>query len=343
MTRYLLVGNPTAQSGKAADRIERALGRMVARGMPAEFMATLPGGQTVTVLKERLNAGGLDAVIYLGGDGTFAEVAKGVLAAESLLPMGLMPSGTANDQGKSFGISARPEALDRNLDVIDAGHTIQLDVGHIERLDARGQPHEADLFFDSAGFGLQSDILATRNEDRDRVQRIPLLREIYRDYAVYAGATLKRYLASYVEPTKFDAEIIADGQRHTYRGLTDLIFKGTAVYGGNWVPAPDGRPDDGMFEMIPMQGRRDMVSKMIRDHVDVQLRGDELESLGVLHAEGCAAGRFEVELFRPAREQIRAQLDGDEWVDGTRFRIQVLKQRLPLIVPARWQPPWRRT
>ena len=73
--------------------------------MHSELMGTEPEGRTVAAVKERIDAGGVDVVVYLGGDGTFAEVAKGILAARTALPLGMLPSGTANDQGLSFGIA----------------------------------------------------------------------------------------------------------------------------------------------------------------------------------------------------------------------------------------------
>ena len=132
--RYLLVGNPTARSGKALDRIDRALASLRRRGVPARFTPTRPAGGTVEVVYREIDAGEVDIVISLGGDGTFAEVAKGVLAAGRRIPMAFIPSGTANDQGRSFGVSASPDAIERNLDIILANHQTPLDVGRITAL-----------------------------------------------------------------------------------------------------------------------------------------------------------------------------------------------------------------
>ena len=313
------------------------------RGVEPHFLATEPGGRTVAALARRVDAEPFDAVISLGGDGTFAEVAKGILAAERPVAMGMLPSGTANDQGRSFGISASADALEVNLDIIDAGNITNLDVGRISRLDDGGQVMDEDLFFDSAGFGMSPDILAVRNRDRQRVARIPLLREVYRDQLVYAGAALKQYLASWVEPTKFDAEILCDGERsYTYGGLTDLVIKATAIYGGSWVLVPESEPDDGRFEVVPIQGRRDWFSKALRDLAVVPISRHDLEEIGITHCEGFSGSRFELRLSRPRRQLLRSQIDGEEWLLGDRFRVEVLPRRLPLITPLGWTPPWKR-
>ncbi|MCP4807428.1 MAG: hypothetical protein GY884_18950 [Proteobacteria bacterium] len=337
----LLVGNPTAQSGKARARIQRALTAMRARGWSAEVMETLPAGATVAALSERLDADdAIGVVVYLGGDGTFAEVGKGILGAKRKRPVGMLPSGTANDQGKSFGISSREDRLEWNLDVIDAGFTTLLDVGKVGRLDADGRVDELDHVFHSVGWGLQSDILERRNKDRETVQSFPLLRQLYRDQLVYAGAAFAKLADSYIEPTKFDAYVQADGKKHVLRGLTDLVINATPVYGGMWVPDRLAQPDDGQFELVPIHGRREWLSKAVRDLANVPVWEEQLARFGVQHLDGFSATEFDVELVR-GEDEIKTQIDGEEWVRGQRFKLSVLKRELPVLTPAEWDPPWR--
>jgi diacylglycerol kinase family enzyme len=337
----LLIGNPTAQSGRAAERIERAMHGLERRGLNPFFLATEPGGRTPELVRDLLDRHPFDVAVALGGDGTFAEVARGILSARVLRPMGMLPSGTANDQGRSFGVSSDAAALDDNLDIVCAGHVTRLDAGRIGRVDARGRIDESALFFDSAGFGMQTEILATRNRDRELVEELPLVRHLYRDRAVYAGAAVQEYLASFVDPTKFDADILADGARHHYPGLTDLVIKATAVYAGAWVLAREGEPDDGRFEVVPFQGRRDLFSKALRDLAAIPIWQEDLDELGITHSVGFSGSEFDLRFSRPERPAILAQLDGDLWIAGDHFRITVLKNRLPLITPKDFVPPWR--
>lgn len=344
--QILLVGNPTAQSGKNAARIDRARAAMADRGWAVQLMPTEPAGRTVDTLRGRLAQHTPDVCVYMGGDGTFAEVAKGLLRAQGdgspMPPLGMLPSGTANDQGKSFGISSAEAALAENLDIIGAGHTLRMDAGRVERIDTRtGRVSHADLFFDSVGWGMHPDILAVRNEDRAALRHIPFLRDVYRDHAVYAGAALERYLASWVEPTKFMASVQHDGGEQVFEGLTDLVIKGTAIYGGEWVLDRHSRPDDGRMELVPMQGRRDMFSKAIRDWKHLPIWQEHLDALGVRHSEGPSARAFEIQLARPGREDVQTQIDGEEWRAGRHFRVEVLPGVLPVIVRAGWVPPWR--
>ncbi|MDB4998030.1 MAG: lipid kinase [Myxococcaceae bacterium] len=131
MATHLLVGNPTAQSGKNEERIDTALGLLKDAGIPADLLPTLPGGKTIAAVRDALDAGTHRVVIAMGGDGTFREVAAGLYTSKRRddVAMGMLPTGTANDQGQSFGLDAHPESLARNVDVIRAAHETRLDAG----------------------------------------------------------------------------------------------------------------------------------------------------------------------------------------------------------------------
>lgn len=340
---FLLVGNPSSQSGRAAGRIADALAAMEARGWDVTFLETQPAGRTPGLVSDATRARPWRAVIYLGGDGTFGEVAQGLLASGTDVPLGMLPAGTANDQGKSFGVRSAPGALEENLDILAAGFVRRIDVGWVERLDKDGVIDASAWVFHSLGFGLQPDVLAQRNRDRAFVGQLPLLGEIYRDQAVYAGAVLQRTLASIVEPTKFDAIAEADGERLLLTGLTDVVVNATPVYGGAWVLDPEAEPDDGLFEMVPVFGRRDWARsalQQLQPLVVVNQFVGVLSSIGEVHRRHVS--ELELWLERPGREDIPSQVDGEEWVSGRHFRLTVRRQRLPVVVPEAWTPPWRR-
>lgn len=337
----LLVGNPTAQTGRAAARIEAALQAMRERGWDARLLATEPEGRTVAAVARAVDEGPWEVVVYLGGDGTFAEVAKGLLQARRKVPMGMLPSGTANNQGRSFGVSSDPDALGENLDVIEAGNVTLLDVGRVEKVDEHGKVLATELFFDSVGWGFHADVLEQRNKDREVVERIPLLREIYRDQAVYAGAVLNRYLASWVEPTVFDAVVQTHGAVHRYTRLTDLIINATPVYAGDWVLDRRAEPDDGRFELVPVKGRRELLTKAVLDFRRSPLWREHIDAIGAFHSDGYSADAFDVQLTRPGKYDIPCQIDGEEWEAGDSFRVRVLPRLLPLRTPPEFIPPWR--
>ena len=333
MATHLLVGNPTAQSGKNKERIERALELMKAAGIPADLLPTLPAGKTVAAVREALDGGAHRVVVAMGGDGTFREVAAGLYTSKRKdeIAMGMLPTGTANDQGKSFGLEALPEALERNVAVIAAGHETRLDAG-IYRSGGKGAA--PDYFFDSAGWGLSARVLAQRNKDRAVVEGLGPLKEIYRDHAVYAGAFVKTFLESYVIDDKLRVVATIDGERIELDGLTDLIVKNTRVYAGAWVFDESARHDDGIFELVPFVGKRDWASKALIDLAAVPLDEKMLEEIGLEHSKTLRGSSMELEIFDPeGGAPLAAQLDGEEWPANPKVRIDVAPRAIRLLVP----------
>ncbi len=332
--RSLLVANPTAQSGKNAARIAQARQLLDAANVAHDFVATAPGGATVALVADALRGNAHGSAIYMGGDGTFAEVAKGILAAKRPVRLGMLPTGTANDQGKSFGLSSDEAELERNVQVIAAGRTCALDVGHLSAVDAGDVVIKDDLFFDSAGWGISPRVLQVRNEDRKLIEGVPLLRDLWRDQLVYAGALFRTFLASYIDDDKFDVEAELDGEIQLWPGLTDLIVKGTRIYGGAWAFDQGSLPDDGKFEVVPFTGKRDWISKALVHLEGSGLSPEGLAKIGVTHSENRSAAKIELR-FRPhdGGLPLAAQIDGEEFPATPRVNIEVHPRALTLIVP----------
>jgi diacylglycerol kinase family enzyme len=343
----LLVGNPTARSGKAAAAIEAAMAGLTEARLQPEFFSTLPGGATVAALAQRLERGDVARVIYLGGDGTFAETAKGIILAREQYgvdtPMGMLPMGTANDQGRSFGVRAGVKALPTNIKTIAAGIEQWLDVGKVEAFDAAGEPLLRDLWFDSWGLGLSAQILAKRNRERKIVARIPVIRQIYRDKLVYIRAGLSSYVKNMFKAligrARFAAEIRIDDRTLRYDGVNDIVIKGTLLYGGDWIFAPDGKPDDGKFEVIIVKNSADWAAAAIGGHKRNPVTRDDLAVLGLPQREIPSGRIVEIRVTRPdGMPPLPAQIDGEEFLPADHYRIENLYHYLRILVPedAHW-------
>jgi diacylglycerol kinase family enzyme len=342
-TRTLLVANPTARSGKAAKVIDAAMHSLTRARLRPDFFATLPAGATVASLAERLEQGDIDRVIYLGGDGTFAEAAKGIILARERygidIPMGMLPMGTANDQGRSFGVKAGPRALETNVAIIAAGIEQWLDVGRVESLNEAGETIAQDLWFDSWGVGLSAQILSRRNRDKEVIAKVPILRRIYRDKLVYLRAGVSSFVRSMIRRERFAAEITIDGARHEYAALTDIVITGTILYGGDWIFANNSKPDDGKFELILMKGHADWARATIAGHKRNPVTDDDLAVLGLQRRVVPQGKDFEIRLFRPAGiAALDSQIDGEEFLYTDHYRIENLFHYLRIIVPE--DPHW---
>ena len=333
---HLLVANSTAQSGRNAEHIQQARDWLASHNVACELLSTLPHGGTIDAVTRAVEPSNLRVVIAMGGDGTFREVAAGLLASprREAIALGMLPTGTANDQGRSFGLHAGAAALESNLAVILGGHETRLDAGRIRALDARGALLAETAFFDSAGWGISARVLAARNAERQAVESILLLRDVYRDQLVYAGAFLRTFLESYVASDTFDAFLDANGVHHELIGLTNLVVKATRMYAGAWILDRTSAHDDGLFEVVPFQGKRDWARKAIVALDGSPLTEEMLNNLGLEPSHDFRAANLAIAFTRPAGVAHAAQIDGEEWVASDRVEIHVVKQALRLIVPA---------
>ncbi|MDB4942025.1 MAG: diacylglycerol kinase catalytic region [Labilithrix sp.] len=333
MSTHLLVGNPTAQSGKNKERIDEGLGLLKKAGLAADFLPTLPEGKTIAAVREALEAGAYRTVISMGGDGTFREVAAGLFTSKHRedVTLGMLPTGTANDQGQSFGLQSDEGALPRNVEVIRAGNETRLDVGLYYAGGAGAAP---DYFFDSCGWGLSARVLVQRNKDRQVVESLGPLKEIYRDKAVYAGAFIKTFLESYVVDDKLRVRATIDGRATVLEGVTDLIVKNTRVYAGAWVFDESARHDDGIFELVPFVGKADWASKAIYDLKALPVTEKDLDGLGLEHSKTLRGTTIDLEFEAPeGGAPLAAQLDGEEWKAHPKVRIEVVARGIRLLVP----------
>ena len=331
----VLFANPTAQSGKAAEWVRVARAFLDAAAVPHRFVATAPAGGTVDLVRTAIDDDGARVVIAMGGDGTFAEVAKGVIASRQVarVAMGLLPTGTANDQAKSFGMQAGPDALETNVRILAAGASVAVDVGRLAVWDRADQLLHRDLFFDSFSIGLGAATLATRNRDRELVGKIPGLGLLYRDQLVYAGALMQRFLESYVVDVKYDLDAVIDGKVVHFESLLDVIVKNTRIFGGEWVLDPSCDHDDGLFELVPITGRRDFTTKALTTLRFSPVSEDDLRNLGFERAEAVQGAKFQLNV-RPKEGGVpKAQADGEEIPEGDRYEIEVMPRWLRVVVP----------
>ncbi len=331
------MANPTARSGKAKRYIDDAMAVLDDAGLFPEFFATLPAGATVAALASRIEREDAARIVYMGGDGTFAEAAKAIILARERtgidVPLGMLPMGTANDQGRSFGITSGVRAMRRNVEVVAAGVEQWLDVGRIEAFDAAGEAVAKDLWFDSCGMGLSARVLAKRNREREWVEKVPVLRALYRDKLVYTSATLRTLVFGAFGGANFDAEITIDDASAQFESVTDIMVQGTIVYAGDWIFDPTAKPDDGKFEVVVLRGHADWAAAALGGHKRNPVTGDDLAVMGLPRREVPRGRLIDIRITPSRRARIDAQIDGEEFVTAGHYRIENLFHYLRIIVP----------
>jgi diacylglycerol kinase family enzyme len=160
---------------------------------------------------------GFDRIVVAGGDGTIAEAATGLVVERSSLPLGIVPTGTANVIGEVLHL---PTTAAEALAVALQGEPQQFDVGYLPELDRH--------FLVGLGIGLPAK--AVENADRKAKDRF--------GFAAYVFAFVEGLVEgrSAVIDLEIDGEpIVAAGQSGIVANMGKLELLGRTV-GGSISP-----------------------------------------------------------------------------------------------------------
>jgi YegS/Rv2252/BmrU family lipid kinase len=165
----------------------------------------------------------VDMVVVGGGDGTMNAAALGL--AETGLPLGVLPLGTANDLARTLGI---PFNLDPAVDVIVAGRTRRIDLGLVN-----GKP-----FFNVASIGLSAELAQKLTSD------------IKRRYGRLGYALVALKVLSQARP--FSATIASETETARVKTLQIAVGNGRYYGGGNAVEK-DAAIDDAHLDLYSLE------------------------------------------------------------------------------------------
>ncbi|MDQ6762909.1 MAG: diacylglycerol kinase family lipid kinase [Bacteroidota bacterium] len=164
-----------------------------------------------------------DRVVAVGGDGTISLVAKQLLGKD--MAMGILPAGSANGMAKELEI---PEEPDEAIDIIVNGEIKCCDVIKI---------NDKDICFHLADFGLNARLIKYFDES-------PL-----RGMWGYVRMVLK--VVWYKKLMEAKIKIDGDNEIHTKAFM--IVIANASKYGTGAVVNPDGKVDDGVFEIVIMR------------------------------------------------------------------------------------------
>ena len=307
MRPALLIVNPKSGASKTTPAlsqilaaVEKALGDVVIR-------YTARQGHARELAAEGAREGH-ELIVAVGGDGTFSEVANGVLMADGAEPaIGLINVGTGGDFRRSLGIGPSHEQC---LDALTLGRERLLDVGRASFLGPDGTP--VDQYFVnvlSAGLG-------------------GLVDRYVASAPSFLGGRLAYYLAS--------LRAVAVGKerpvtaRITWEGQTrEEIIPAYVIaicngrwFGGGMDIAPMALPDDGRLEVLTVTERN-------RIYLAAKIRkiypGRHLEEPTVHHFP---CQRIELRLAdEAANRRYLLDVDGDP-LGSLPLTIEVVPRRL---------------
>jgi YegS/Rv2252/BmrU family lipid kinase len=230
--RLLVIFNPAA-GRRRPGYLDRALAAAKAAGAGIELLATQAAGDAETMAARAVLAGGYDAIVAAGGDGTINEVINGMASAAEaaglVLPaLGIVPLGTANVLAHELGLAAGADQVGRWL---AAAKPRSIQLGR-----ANGR-----LFVQMAGVGMDARVVA----GIDPVVKRRLGK------GAYALGSLREILAG----PRLDYRVSAtgpDGAVTQLNGASCIICNGH-YYGGTFVLAPAARLDAACFQLVLFQ------------------------------------------------------------------------------------------
>ncbi len=230
MPKYKIIVNPTSGRGygeKSIPQIKRILNE---HGLDFDLVRTERPWHAAELAQEAA-ASGYDVAVAAGGDGTANEVLNGLMQARLLglkkCAMGILCVGRGNDFAYGMGIPADLEAGCRAL---AQDHRRIIDVGRV----TGGDYPQGRYFGNCVGIGFDAVV------GFEAVKMTHLT-----GFPSYIVAVLKTVSLYYKAPL---TKIEYDGQTITQPSLMVSIMNGQRL-GGGFFMAPEGKPDDGMFDM----------------------------------------------------------------------------------------------
>jgi diacylglycerol kinase (ATP) len=219
--RVTVIVNPASGRGRgarAAEHIHRAFADV---GV-TDVRFTTAIGQEQEIAQQAIREGAT-TLVACGGDGTWGNVANGIIKAGSKARLCILAAGTGNDFAKTLNIPAMD--IDRMAKLAVEGPDLLIDVGRIED----------KYFLNIAGFGFDIAVL----ED---IESIWWLKGVF----LYKYAAIKQ-LFSY---KGLPIGITSPARKRETKAHLMVIIANAKFFGGTFTIAPNADLTDGLLDAI---------------------------------------------------------------------------------------------
>lgn len=238
---YSFIVNPNSRSGEGRNVWNRLRSIMESQGISYQYFLTEYVGHA-TILARSLSAAGTPdspvTLVTVGGDGTIYEVLTGIKDLDSVI-FGFIPVGSGNDFCRSMGLPSDPFAALQSI--LKNERTISMDVPVIH------QGTHDYRFGISAGMGYDAavcqEVLITPAKS--------FLNRLHMGKLVYLMTALKQFL--FLTPSSITVRTDTEGIQ-TFRKTWFAAVMNQKYEGGGFKFCPDARPDDGLLDVIVIEG-----------------------------------------------------------------------------------------
>jgi diacylglycerol kinase (ATP) len=271
-----------------------------ARGITVDSIATTGPGHAGEIARRAVDRGA-DLILVAGGDGTINEAVNGM--ANSDVPLGILPAGTANVLANELGIGT---TMERAAEVLADSLQERVALGVISSETSRDPQAAPRYFLLMAGAGLDADIVYHLDQR---------MKAAFGKVAYWIGGFSKvgRRIPEFT--------VQADG--HEYRASFALLSR-VRNYGGDLEIAPTISLLDDEFEMVLFEGESSLGFLKYMLAVVVH-RQQAMRGITIVRTR-------QATFLAPGDLKIHLQVDG-EYAGLAPARVEIVPNALTLLVP----------
>jgi diacylglycerol kinase (ATP) len=252
------------------------------------FIYQLSNPCTPEQIQEQIKKHTPNRIIAVGGDGTLKLVTESVLNND--LPVGVLPAGSANGMAKELGI---PIDAEKALEIITQGNVKKIDLIRINK----------ELCIHLSDIGFNAFVVKTFETFNKRGMW---------SYIKAAFRVLLRH-------RHMEVTITGDNQI-VKRKAAMVVIANATQYGTGAVINPNGKLDDGLFEIIVIKKISfGEIIKMMITHKDFDPRKTELFTTSGVEMR--------------SKHHVHFQVDGEYLGRIYSLKAECLPGVLPMIVP----------
>ncbi|WP_276361167.1 diacylglycerol kinase family protein [Daejeonella sp. H1SJ63] len=287
--RLLFIINP--RSGRGSEKVISGLISEYAKKHSWDFRIYSMSENDENAIKAEIDTFLPDRIAAAGGDGTISLMAT--ILNGSSIPLSIIPTGSANGMAKELNIPSRIEAA---LETCNRGNTKTID---LMRINDKTCIHLADV-------GLNARVVKRFEKDPKR-GLLTYARHLFGEMFLLKTYTFR---------------IVIDGVKIKRKGVS-ITFANASKYGTGAVINPEGKLDDGKFELViikPFPGIK-LLSIAWKMFVNRLHTSDYVEIISCRNAQ----------VF--SNKKTTLQIDGEVFGKVKEIGIKSIPRALTVIIP----------
>lgn len=293
---YFLIVNLVAGLGRCKELFPKVKRELDRRGIDYDLHYTNEPSEATDVAQMVIEAG-FTHIVAMGGDGTVNEVANGIMASKTPLPLAVIPVGTGNDFCRMLEIPADPMQA---IDLLIEGRERRIDLGYVT---------QDRYFVNGLGIGIDAQVA------RDVLQM-----ERFRGAIAYLYAAVKEVFRFKAFPVTLEGEGWDEE-----RTCISLNLANGKYCGGGFKLAPLAEIDDALIDIAAIEDFPKL-ERLIR--LPQARKGAHLKLAKVYYRQDSA-----VTVSSPVK--LTAHIDGEPYrLPGETFQVTAVPNALCVLTPA---------